>query len=240
MSTGRISEARRWRDATAAGLDHAPHQLLLLLAEDEDHLAALLREEGDYYFYDGATRFLNLLSSEALWRLAARSDVAHNRRALFARVVWTRSYARALPTSGEHDSLVRTLNPELTAQWVSPAGRQVEADGCRVLLDVLSSPALNILITPHNRRSQVGSDDEPGLTRIDTFQHSDNNWWCSWQLERHDENAEEVLLANFMPEHSALPLESTNGFSLRSELGAPERQSFMIGQQDRTGSAIAN
>jgi hypothetical protein len=230
MSCGRIDEARRWRDAVASGLDRAPRELLILLAEDEDHLAALMRDENDLAYYGEATRFLNRLSNAALWRLAERSDVAHRWRALLARVAWTRLYALDRPIGADQDALMRDLNPELTANWTSLRGEG--NDDFRLLLDVMASPGLNILITPHNRSPEVRYYEGPGLSAIDTFQHSDNNWWCRFELQRHEASAEQALMANFMGSPTAFAA-SHETLALRNQLSTLERASFVLSQQDR-------
>jgi len=79
---------------------------------------------------------------------------------------------------------------------VRPGARPTDR---RLLLDVLRSPGLNILITDHQRGSgnSMGYSDEPGFTAIDTFEHSDNNWWCAWQLDRHRLNASARMYGAF-------------------------------------------
>jgi hypothetical protein len=50
----------------------------------------------------------------------------------------------------------------------------------------------------HQRpRSGSNFSEDPGLTGIDTFQHSDNNWWCAWQVERHETALDRLLYRTF-------------------------------------------
>jgi hypothetical protein len=62
-----------------------------------------------------------------------------------------------------------------------------------LLLDVLASPGLNILMT----REANAESNGPGLTGIDVWQHSDNNWWCAWEPERHRTAASQTLYGTF-------------------------------------------
>jgi hypothetical protein len=50
----------------------------------------------------------------------------------------------------------------------------------------------------HQRpRSGSNFSEDPGLTGIDTFQRSDNNWWCAWQVERHETALDRLLYRTF-------------------------------------------
>jgi hypothetical protein len=208
IEVGRIGEARRLRDRlildppAGGGRFDLP---LLLLAEDEPRFVRALGGE------EAAERasLLNLLGTGALHRLAARGDVAAGDRARFARTAWTRTYALGRPVPGRLDRLMRLLNPEIAAGWSSRPGKGGPGDR-RLLLDVLRSPGLNILMTPHQRPGGEWDEDRPGLNGIDTFQHSDNNWWCAWQPGRHESRLDEILHREFFSgpgEHDPDPLE---------------------------------
>lgn len=180
---GRIAEARMLRDRLRPrGEEYYPTPLpLLLLAENEDQLAAEIAAAPGR-----GQNLINLMSADALARLAAREDLPPEARARFTRTAWARLYALERPIPRGLDALMRRLNPEVTAGWTSGIGAR--PSDRRLLLDVLRSPALNVLITPHQRGradSSLGYSESPGLTGMDTFQHSDNNWWCAWQPERH-------------------------------------------------------
>jgi hypothetical protein len=193
MSVGRIREARRLRDgllnvAPEANSDTA--DMLLLLAEDDAHLARALRD-------DTSTDLLERLSSRALERLARREDLPQEERARFARVAWTRAYALGRPVPAALDDLMRALNPALTAGWRSAPGTVLPEDRS-ALLDVLGSPGLNILAN-----SRVPYPADAGipplkLTELDLLEQSDNNWWCAWQHERYADGNEATLVSIFL------------------------------------------
>lgn len=232
MSVGRLDEARQWRDAFVAKLTDAG-QLLVLLAEDEDHLVLAIGGASTWGYGGEVSkeRLLNMLSINALWRLAEREDLDHDWRALFARVAWTRTYALGRVIEGGDDRLMRRLNPEMTSGWSSRAGRAVRPGDRRALLDVLRSPGLNLLITRHNR-GPASPTREASFVSIDTFQHSDNNWWCSWEPDRHDAMVERLLFENFFPNSDALALGSTGGFGVRAQLRTMLNGSYVVRQQD--------
>lgn len=193
IEVGRIGEARRLRDRllAAAQSDNRNDAVLLLLAEDEARFAAVLAGEGGR----DRERLLNILGTTALQRLAARPGVPPADRARFARVAWSRLYALGRPVPARLDRLMRRLNPEFAGKWRSRPG--AKARDRNLLLDVLRSPALNILITDHQRPYRSNYGEEPGLTELDTFQHSDNNWWCAWQKERHEGALDDLLYRHF-------------------------------------------
>jgi hypothetical protein len=196
IEAGRIRDARKLRDrllTAAAPAGNRYDASLLLLAEDEARFVAALAAEG------GGDRepLLNMLSSAALHRLVERPGLAAADRARFARVAWTRLYALGRPVPAKLDRLMRRLNPEIAGRWRSRPGRRAKAGDRRLLLDVLRSPGLNILITHHQRPSGGWQGEDPGFTGIDTFQHSDNNWWCAWQPERHEAALDDLLYRQF-------------------------------------------
>lgn len=184
IASGRLGEARQLRDRglVSRGPYGGNDAALLLLAEDEDQLVAELVE-----MPDAAPALVNLLSADKLGRLAGRAELSAESRARFARVAWTRLYARQQRVPRALDRLMRELNPEITASWASRPGAR--SDDRLLLVDVLRSPGLNILVTDTQRRPATDrstpGDEEAGLTAIDVYQHSDNNWWCAWQPDRH-------------------------------------------------------
>jgi hypothetical protein len=188
IGAGRIAEARTLRDRLVLKDEYGSHYdlPLLLLAEDENRFVRQMKADAS----SERPVLFNLLSTAALTRLAERGDLPAEERGRFARVAWTRLYAMGRPVPAGLDRLMRRLNPEITAGWTSRPGRGRSGD--RLLLDVLRSPGLNILMTTHQREPQ-SSDRSEFLTRIDTHQHSDNNWWCAWQTSRHS-GALDVLL----------------------------------------------
>ncbi len=193
VAEGRIEEARTLRDRVdLRGEDQRENAAaLLLLAEDEDHFA---REVAA--MPDSGQVLINQLSVQALARLAGRADLPAAVRARFARVAWSRLYALERPVPARLDRLMRSLNPEIAAGWTSRPGARPGSPA--LLLDVLRSPALNIVIADHQRAGAQGNSgyaDDPGLTAIDTYEHSDNNWWCAWQPDRHGLTAGAALYA---------------------------------------------
>ena len=193
VSEGRLADARTVRDRlNPRGDGFGTRIALLLLAEDQDRLAAEIAAAPD-----GGQNLINLLSGAELARLAEREDLPNDVRARFARTAWARLYALERPIPRTLDLLMRRLNPEITATWASRPGART--GDRRLLLDVLRSPGLNILITDHQRGAgaSMGYGDDPGLTAIDTFEHSDNNWWCAWQPDRHRLTASSIMYQAF-------------------------------------------
>jgi len=200
MSVGRVDEARRLRDETPpppeTSQDIAAYpdvSLLAILAEDQAHLVAALKSD-----VGGMARpILNSLSVKALENLAEDQDAPPVLRAKVARVAWARRYALGLPVDARQDRLMRELNPAMVKAWTSRPGRTVQPNDRAVLLDVLRSPALNIIMVDADRDANTagGDADHPGQTRIDVMNHDDDNWWCAWETERHD-TAMEILIRN--------------------------------------------
>jgi hypothetical protein len=196
IAVGRIGEARRLRDRIGPRGEgyEAATVALILLAEDEDHLAAEIAAAPD-----AGQALLHQLSVPALARLAARADLTAIARARFASVAWTRLYALQRPIPAALDRLMRGLNPEIASTWTSRPG--AGPGDRRLLLDVLRSPGLNILITASQRQPVDAASgyhpDNPGLIRIDVWLHSDNNWWCAWQTLRHRVTASAVMYDAF-------------------------------------------
>ena len=200
MTEGRIDEARRLRDETPAApqtsQDIAAYpdvSLLAILAEDRAHLVAALKSD-----VGGLTRpILNNLSVKALENLAEDQDAPPALRGKVARVAWARRYAQGLPVDARQDQIMRELNPAMVKAWTSRPGRTVQPNDRSVLLDVLRSPALNIIMVDADRDADAvdGDQDHPGQSRIDVMNHDDDNWWCGWEPERHS-TAMEVLIRN--------------------------------------------
>jgi hypothetical protein len=199
VGAGRIEDARRLRDRLALKDEYGAYYdvPLLLLAEDENRFVRQMRNDAS----SERPVLFNLLSVSALARLAERSDLPAEERARFARVAWTRLYAMGRPVPPGLDRLMRRLNPQIASGWTSKPGRGRPGDR-RLLLDVLRSPGLNILMTDH-QREPGSSDGDPGLTGIDTFQHSDNNWWCAWQPARHSAALDGLLFRQFFGDPNA-------------------------------------
>jgi hypothetical protein len=134
---------------------------------------------------------------------------------------------------------MRRLNPEITGSWRSRPGSG--PSDRLLLLDVLRSPGLNILM------GRLFAEDPPYgsppvLTKIDTFQHSDNNWWCAWQRARHRSSADAALYRQFL-EDPSLPEEEQEGGIARAErkLGPLLRRSWLwnAAASEREQAALA-
>jgi hypothetical protein len=199
MTVGRLTDARRLRDALK--LDRPGEWLpytssagaLMVLAEDEDHLLRVLATAPSY-----PREYLNHLPTAELWRLAASDELNRGRRALFVRAAWSRDYAMGRVINREHDKLLRMLAPEITDTWRTPSGRDVKPDDISIVRDVLKSPGLNTVIEdfsrmPDDKDSQATST----LTGLDHYNHNDNNWWCAFDIPRHDAALDEALALNF-------------------------------------------
>jgi hypothetical protein len=232
VEVGRVQDARSLRDRllTLPPADNRYDTALLLIAEDETRFAAALAREGGY----ARPALLNILPVDALHLLAKRGDVPGQERARFARVAWTRLYALGRPVPAELDALMRQLNPEITGTWLSRPSRRAKAEDRRLLVDVLRSPGMNVLITAHQRPGGGwhGGED-PGLNAIDTFQHSDNNWWCAWQPDRHEAALDDLLYREFFSgpaeEGEADPLELAGA---RRVLAPLLESSWLWGRRD--------
>lgn len=199
MVKGRFAEARRMRDhlelvrlvqidderGSDSSLEGGQSfrengilDVLLLLAEDEAHLAPLLSSRN----YDQAP-LLNQLSIRELQSLAERGDVPKVDRATFSRTAWARTYALGRPVPARLDKLMRSLNPDITAGWLSRAGRPITPNDRRALQDILVTPALNVLITDYGRRPKTEDARFAGHTvlGIDHNTHDEDDWWCPWR-----------------------------------------------------------
>jgi hypothetical protein len=199
ITEGRLAEARQIRDALK--LDEPEGDMrftssagaLLILAEDEDHLVRVLATESSY-----PREYVNHFSTAELWRLADRSELDRGQRALFVRAAWSRDYALARTISRQHDQLLRVLMPEITGTWQASAGGDVKPDDISVVQDVLKSPGLNTVIEDFSRMPD-GKDYQATatLTGMDHFNHNDNNWWCAWDVARHDAALDDTLARSF-------------------------------------------
>jgi hypothetical protein len=74
----------------------------------------------------------------------------------------------------------------------------VKPDDITIVRDVLKSPGLNTVIEdfsrmPDDKDSQATST----LTGLDHYNHNDNNWWCAFDIPRHDSALDETLAQNF-------------------------------------------
>jgi len=199
ITVGRLADARRLRDALKLDrkegwLTHTSSAgALMVLAEDEDHLLHVLATAPFY-----PREYLNHLPTAELWRLGARSELNRGQRALFVRAAWSRDYSMGRAISREHNNLLRTLAPEITATWQTPPDRDTKPDDISVVRDVLKSPGLNTVIEEFSRMpDDKDAQATATLTGLDHYNHNDNNWWCAFDIPRHDAALDETLAQNF-------------------------------------------
>ena len=216
MVRDRITEAFRVRDrldlVSLARADDSPRpndapylsysmresgslNVLILLAEDEDHLAPLLSDSA----YDQAP-LLNRLPIAEMRRLAARPDVATEWRSALARTAWTRTYALGRPVDPDLDRLMRSLNPDITAHWRSRPGRAIRPGDRLALQDVLATPALNALIDEYGRHRKTPGMMAQGIlpAGIDHNKNDDDDWWCPWNPKTNDVLLDDALASTLI------------------------------------------
>ncbi len=234
MTVGRVDDARQWRDIlAAAGADLAQgccvnNALLAILAEDPAHLATALTASSG-----AALPLQNNLSIAAMRGLAERPDMPSLVRARFARIAWGRTYALGETVDADLDQLTRTLNPEMTKAWIHRGGKPVKPGDHQALLDVLRSPAVNILIVDEDRNIDPlhPSDDGPGATRIDLFNHDDDNWWCRWKSGRNSRDVEGLLDDAFFASADMKLVDGRTAFGLRAQLRPVLAASYLVRNQ---------
>jgi hypothetical protein len=199
ITVGRLTDARRLRDALK--LDRPEGRLaytnsagaLMVLAEDEDHLLRVLATAPFY-----PREYLNHLPTAELWRLAAKRELSRGQRALFVRAAWSRDFAMGRVIGREHDKLLRALAPEITDTWQTPPGRDVKPDDISVVRDVLKSPGLNTVIEDFSRMpDDTSGQATSALTGLDQYNHNDNNWWCTFNIHRHETALDDTLAQGF-------------------------------------------
>jgi hypothetical protein len=234
ITEGYLAMARKLRDdlnldapASAPVSRLVSDQLLIVLAEDENHLVRALTM-GNYT----PDEYLNGISVDELWKLAAPKELPRGQRALYARAAWTRLYALGRVIDADRDRLMRDLNPELVKNWRSQPDRDVGPDDHTVLADVLASPGLNMVMEDFARMPGKSSSDEPGLAGMDRENHNDNNWWCAWELDRHTRDLDNALHASFGA------LDRSAGYygslTVRQRLAPAIRESFVFQSIDRS------
>lgn len=230
ITEGYLAMARRLRDdlhLDAPADRMVSDGLLIVLAEDENHLVRALNTN-DFY----PQEYLNGISIEELWKLAARSELSRGQRALYARTAWTRLYALGRVIDASSDRLMRDLNPELVKNWHSMPGRDVQPDDRAVLADVLASPGLNVVMEEFARMPEKANAEEPGLAGMDHENHNDNNWWCAWELDRHTRDLDNALHGSFGElDRRAVWYDSQ---TVRSRLVPAIRESFAFRSIDRS------
>jgi hypothetical protein len=237
MATGRLTEARRWRDVLFPPL---ADPLLAYPGRDDDwaysdaFLLQALAEDADHYVRalsgNPAHTLDNNLSVAALRRLAARSDLPAPLRAQFSRVAWARTYAQGLTIDAALNRQMRALNPGLTRAWASPADKPVKPDDRRALLDVLRSPGLNIVIVSDSRAPAQDDDKDAGLTKLDLYHHNDANWWCAWEPDRHARAVNRELFSQLFGNSEDLDDDKTR--RLREQARPLLASSFAFRSQD--------
>ena len=191
MVLGDVTAARELRDrviSRATDTTRINGTLVLLLAEDDDQIASAISK-----YQLESSPLLNLLPANRLGLLAANPRLSADDRARFARAAWTRLYALKRPIPRDLDVLMRSLNPKITSGWESHIGAR---RGDRtLLLDILRSPAMNILAT--SRTGNGWSGESTPETAIDVYLHSTNNWWCALDPVHADSAADTEIEQSF-------------------------------------------
>ena len=129
ITAGRLADARRLRDTLK--LDRPEGWPTYTIVRGRAHSSG--RRRGSFATRIGDRAVLSARISQSFadgQALAAgrrRSELSRGRRALFVRAAWSRDYAMGRVISRAHDKLLRTLAPEITDTWQTPAGRQREA-----------------------------------------------------------------------------------------------------------------
>ena len=189
-SSGLISEARALRDRVGPRISTTnrwlvPGDLLLLLAEDRDHLVMALVEHEQ-----AGSPLLDRLPIARLEELAGDARIPARDRARLARVAWTRAYLIERRMPKDVDGLMRSLNPDLAAGWHSKIGART--DDHALLLDMLRTPAMNLRAAS---RAEANYDQTEPLkpAELDVYQHSLNNWWCGPVALEYAEREETAL-----------------------------------------------
>lgn len=189
---GHVAEARALRDRVGSRVfkeDYwgGPGELVMLLAEDRDHLIQAMVE-----YKKAGSPLIDRLPIAELKQLAGETRIPPEVRARFARIAWTRSYLIDKRMPKDLDQLTRTLNPELAANWHSKLGART--DDHQLLLDVLRSPSMNLRAASRADGDWRYDSNVPlKVAEIDTYEHSLNNWWCGPVAEEFAEREESIL-----------------------------------------------
>ena len=130
---------------------------------------------------------INFLSRDRLRELARRTTMSADERALFARVAWTRAYARRLDPEPAATEEMLSLNPAIAAVRDDVATSYPDTqDDYRWLLTIVRTPRFGILTTASGGWSmQDLADRSQPPTAIDVYDHNDKNWWCPFNVDRH-------------------------------------------------------
>ena len=195
VGQGTTEEGRRF---AATFLTDAFHQSLE--QEKAEELQALLRLESllarnadewrrtlDRQPRPSEDPLLNLLGRDQLWALADRTTLSVDERALFARVAWTRAYARSLRFDPAATDKMLALNPAIATVRETVAKSYPDTKTEYLwLLTILRTPRFGILTTASGGWDMIDlSDRSQPPTAIDLYDHNDRNWWCPFNVDRH-------------------------------------------------------
>ncbi len=194
LGQGSAEEGRRMRDKllTPAFIAALPAELkpgvtdrhaefLGWVAEDEAHWKTALGLHSE----KSATAMLNFLPRKTLWALADESMLSADEKALFARVAWTREFARGGMPSATETAKLYAANPKLkeAADKIAAEFPKLRPERQRLLM-VLRNPRLGVLLNAPGLWSSLASSPEE-FTDLGSGDHNDRNWWCPLETDRH-------------------------------------------------------
>jgi hypothetical protein len=151
-----------------------------VLAKD---LTALLATGAEAWQPD-LLALLNLMPVRVLAEAGKSPAISEKVRANIVRVAWTRAYLL------REESTVRTLTPTLRALYpelvpyldrIAGAWSFRQRDNMTTMM-LLRVPRMSTQLYP--TMPDFGNDPD-FLERIDRHNHSDNNWWCRFDVDRH-------------------------------------------------------
>lgn len=122
---------------------------------------------------------LNLLPLDQLVLAAGSASLSKDWRMILSRTAWIRALMiGGVDRAKEHMPLLRSNDEEFAAALRKfDQERNVERQWNLAALALSRMPGVNLSIGENSRWPGWRSR---GLTKIDTFDHSDANWWCSF------------------------------------------------------------
>lgn len=197
LASGGIEEGRRFREALLSDpmLASLPESSRVNFVDEAARFKAWVAEDEPAWrnavlasTVSTSSPLLNLLTGTDLWSLSEDGRFSTAERALFARVAWTRAYARSRSTKPETLKRLLAADARLAQSFdvvakefpkLSPERQQ--------LLFVLRNPRLGILANAPDSWQQTGLEAEGDASYEDagSGDHNDRNWWCPLQIDRH-------------------------------------------------------
>lgn len=139
---------------------------------------------------DSSKKFLiDLLPITALQQLAESPALSLPDRAAIARMAWLRAYLlHRNPEADRLAPILRQLNPSLASYIDSMAGFGLgDTRRHAATLMLLEQPGMNLWLSPRNLfngqprydADQNGNLQAEAVSRLDLYDHNDDNWWCA-------------------------------------------------------------